>query len=138
MSDNKRLDKHGLEYFWEKIQQGSAGILYGTTAYWNSHPDLIPPRGKVVVYSDYAHEEDELGNTINIPNIKIADGLAYLIDQPFVSDDLRQAFNSHIADTNTHIQVGEREFWNNKVNVDDVYEQTHAELQNETLVITRN
>ena len=85
----------------------------------------------LVVYTDYAKKTDpETGKTIYIPNFKIGDGNAYLIDKPFVGDDIRSILEEHIEDTGLHIQPGEREFWNNKLN----YEEPEGDL----LEFTRN
>lgn len=127
--DNKRLNLRGLEYFWEKIRQHSQGVKYGTTAYWNDRRDYIPERGTIVVYSDYAQETID-GNLVDIPNIKVGDGLAYLIDLPFIEDDLRKIVDEHIDDDVIHITQQERLFWNNKVRVDP------NDLSNENLILT--
>lgn len=129
MSDNKRLNLRGLEYFWEKIKQQSHGIKFGTTAYWNSRRDFIPENGEPIIYSDYAHETID-GQEVDIPNIKIGDGLAYLIDLPFIEDDLRKIVDEHISDDIIHITEQERLFWNNKVRVDP------NDLSNENLILT--
>ena len=85
-------------------------VLYDTTANWNSYIDYIPPRGAIIVYSDYAYVPGA-----EVPNFKIGDGLAYLVDLPFVEDDLRYEFNEHIHDNTVHITAAERANWNNKV-----------------------
>lgn len=86
-------------------------VLYDTKANWNSNSSYIPPEGAIIIYSDYATDS----NNINIPNIKIGDGLAYLIDLPYVSDDLRNEVLSHVSNTTIHITAEERSAWNNKV-----------------------
>ena len=58
-------------------------VLSNTTAGWNAQPTLISSLNTVYVYTDY--ELDDNNNPL--PNIKIGDGLAYLIDMPFVSRD---------------------------------------------------
>lgn len=85
-------------------------VLYDTTSNWNANSSYIPPAGAIIIYSDYATE-----NNINIPNVKIGDGLAYLIDLPYVSDDLRNQVLSHVSNTTVHITAAERTAWNNKV-----------------------
>lgn len=85
-------------------------VLCDTTDNWNAHIDYVAPKGAIVVYTDYATINDE-----PVPNIKISDGLAYLIDQPFVSDDMREELLRHINDTTVHITAAERAKWNSKV-----------------------
>lgn len=138
-TDNKRLNLHGLDYFYHQLQFDSSKIKYNTTAYWNSHSDLIPPQGTIVVYSDARGQVgvNHLGEPIYEPDMKICDGRAYLIDQPFINEDLRKIVMAHLESL-SHLQEGEREFWNHKIDVDDGYEQVHDELQNETLVLTRD
>lgn len=94
---------------------GFAGIEFGTTAYWNSQTSYVPVKGMLVIYTDYS--VDESGN--NIPNFKIGDGNAYLIDKPFIGEDTREALIEHINDSAAHVTAQERVFWNNKLNYND-------------------
>lgn len=100
----------------------SARILVrrDTVDNWNANRSFIPLRGEIIVYTDYGKVYDELGNEVNIPWVKIGDGNAYLIDLPFVGDDVRfqilHALRNHTDDTEVHITQQEREFWNNKLN----------------------
>ena len=116
-------------------------IRTGTTAYWNSQPTYIPMQGELVVYTDYA-QTTENGQTIYYENFKIGDGNAYLIDKPFVGDDLRIQIMRHITDADNqanprHVQAssmpgvttGERGFWNAKV---------RPEVTGEELFLTDN
>lgn len=99
---------------WENKKLEFSNIMSGTTKYWNDKPQLIPKKDTIIIYTDYQSKEEE-GNIINIPGIKIADGSAFLIDQPFVDEDIRKVVSSHINNSNIHITPQEREFWNNKV-----------------------
>lgn len=81
-----------------------------TTANWQLQRDFIPRAGAIIIYSDYAEIDGQ-----NIPNIKIGDGLAYLVDLPFVSDDLRETITNHIDNSTVHITAAERRSWDNKV-----------------------
>lgn len=101
-------------------------VHINTTSYWNSQPYLVGERGHVYLYTDY---ETIDGQTI--PAFKIGDGLAYLIDAPFV-DGNATALNNHISDSSVHLVSGEREFWNNKVRC------YLSLLDNEELVFTTN
>lgn len=82
-------------------------FLYGTTKYWNAQPRLISQSKTIYVYTD--HDQDGEGN--DIPGFKLGDGMAYLIDMPFVTQNMED----HIKDTVRHITQDERNFWNDKV-----------------------
>ncbi len=89
-------------------------IHYGTTDQWNSQPDLIGKKGHIYVYSDFGKTEID-GETVSVPNIKIGDGNAFLIDNPFITASVDDIINTHISDTDIHITADERDFWNEKV-----------------------
>lgn len=118
---------------------------HDTTANWDNATGFIPMAGEIIIYDDYqtkTWQELEYGEMVtktkNIPGIKIGTGNAYVQDLGFVDEDLRDTIMAHINNTNIHTTLSEKLFWNNKVNIDDAYEQIHDELQNETLIITRN
>ena len=75
---------------------------------------------------------------ITIPGIKVGDGMAYVQDLPFIDGDLRDRLLDHVNNMEIHATIGEKMFWNNKINLDDAYEAIHDELIEETLVINRN
>ena len=85
-----------------------------TSANWATRTGYIPARGEIIVYSD-RHVID----SVNYPGVKIGDGLAYVVDLPFVGDDISnqivEVLNAHINDSDSHISAAERELWNNKV-----------------------
>lgn len=114
----KYLDISGLSYFYTKISNKFTKVKIDTSENLNSDLTFVPEMGEIVVYSDYA-EKTVNGTTTAIPNIKIGDGLAYCVDLPFVNDDIRDAIMSHINDQNRHITQQERDFWNDKVTVDE-------------------
>lgn len=89
----------------------SSNILYGTKDYWNNLPDLLTEKGTIYVYIDAF-----LVDGVSILGIKIGDGSSFLKDMPFVGDNTSKVLASHINDTSMHIQPGERNFWNNKLN----------------------
>ena len=91
---------------------GFAGIEFGTTDFWNMRRDYVPPLGMLVVYTDYSTTEEG----VLVPNFKIGDGNAHLIDKPFVGADVREILEEHVADMTIHITQQEREKWNNKLN----------------------
>lgn len=93
----------------------SQGAYYDTTAAWNMQPELIAERGGIYVYSDKATIYDAVGNPTLVPGIKIGDGTSYLIDMPFVGDEIIYALIQHTSNNVRHITAEERTFWNNKV-----------------------
>jgi len=72
-----------------------------TSAEWAELTTLVSVKGEVYVYSDY--QEDEDGHPI--PGIKMGDGLAYVVDLPFVSG------------TDYRISQDDIDNWNDKVAV---------------------
>lgn len=112
-----------------------------TTANWNAALGFVPLKGEIIVYTDYeSYTAEENGVTVTkyIPGIKIGDGLAYVQDLPFVSDDIRMSLLQHVEDLSVHVTAAEKQFWNNKINIDDSYDILIDELDNETLVFNRN
>lgn len=91
-----------------------------TTENWNAVRSFIPMRGEIIIYTDHGKIEDEYHNRINVPGIKIGDGSAYLIDLPFVNDDVRYQIltelRMHSGNTDIHVTAEEKTFWNNKLN----------------------
>ena len=116
-----------------------------TTENWNNARGFIPLAGEVIVYTDYETKTwtveeygEEVMKTALIPNIKIGDGNAYVQDLPFVDTNLRDTLMEHINNQDIHVTLQEKLFWNNKINVDDAYEQIHEELIEETLILNRD
>jgi hypothetical protein len=116
-----------------------------TTQHWNEAIGFIPLQGEIIVYEDYETktyllEQDgqTVTETVNIPNIKIGNGNAYVQDLVFVDQKTRELLMEHINNNDIHVTLGNKSFWNNKINVDDAYEQIHDELEDETLILTRN
>ena len=72
-----------------------AEVVVHTTAEWQGLTSLVSKKGGIYIWSDYKTE-----NGVNIPAIKIGDGLAYVVDLPFAT----------LAITQTQINN-----WNNKV-----------------------
>ena len=116
-----------------------------TTANWNNAVGFIPLAGEIIVYEDYevkTYQVEEYGEmvtkTVNIPNIKIGTGNAYVQDLTFVDEKSREVLLDHIRNYDIHTTLQEKLFWNNKINVDDAEEQISGELVNETLILNRN
>ena len=102
-------------------------ILIDTTSNWNSQINFIPKRGDLIFYADKTINSDG----INIPGLKIGDGLAYCIDLPFIGDDISASLESHITNDMIHITTADRTKWNNKINCEDV-------VVDEILILNRN
>ena len=116
-----------------------------TTAHWNQAIGFIPLPGEVIIYEDYETKTyiiEENGETttktVNIPNIKIGTGNAYVQDLAFVDEKTRDMLMEHVINQDIHVTLGEKVFWNNKINVDDAEEIITGELEDETLVLNRN
>lgn len=95
------------------IQLGLRSIQYDTVENWNAQSTLIAAEGAIYIYSNYSTITEQ-GTTKNIPAIKIGDGTSYLIDMPFVGQDIAEQLLAHIADTTMHVTADEKTFWNNK------------------------
>lgn len=98
-----------------------------TSEHWNANPLYVPDIGEMVIYTDR-----RTVNGINYPGIKIGDGNAYLVDLPFIGDDLYEqimgVLSNHINNSDIHVTTEEKEFWNNKLN---------CEVENGTLILNR-
>ena len=80
-------------------QIGLRAIYYDKTENWNRQLDFIGQEGCLYIYSDYAIKEDDEGNEIRIPNVKIGDGTTPLIDTAYlVSDRADNLINSIMAE----------------------------------------
>lgn len=112
-----------------------------TTDNWNNAQGFIPKSGEVIIYTDYEKiTKDVAGKTveIDVPNIKIGTGNGYVQDLPFVDEELRNKLMLHIENMDMHTTLREKLFWDNKVNIDDEFEQIYQDVEDETLVFNRN
>lgn len=91
-------------------RQNFAKQYYGTTQELSVYATTIPEKGTIFVYSDYKTIDGT-----KYAGIKVADGLAYLIDLPFVGDDIALEIANHIDNDTIHVTSTEKQFWNNKV-----------------------
>ena len=106
-------------------------IHYGTTEYWNSQRELVGKKSHIYVYSDFGETGID-GKIVAVPNIKIGDGNAFLIDNPFITASVEELLKMHIDDSSVHISADERDFWNNKV-------RAYIDPENpEILILTTN
>ena len=102
-------------------------VHYDTTAGWNSQPNLIGQMGHIYIYSDYTTKEIEdegETKTVDIPAIKIGDGLAYLIDTPYMITGDSQEFIDHINNRAIHVGTIDRINWDDKVSADVINNDT--------------
>ena len=74
-------------------------IVVHTMAEWAKIPDFLSGKGVLYIYSDYRTEND-----INIPRIKIGDGINSLSEIPFAT---------------MSITDGDMEYWDNKPDMDN-------------------
>lgn len=90
------------------LLDSSATIDIHTTAEWNGEAGrAISEKNTFYVYSDgYT-----LADGTVIPRIKLGDGMAYIIDLPF----LDEKYYSHIRDASIHVTPEEKAFWNTKL-----------------------
>ena len=117
---------------------------HDTTENWNKAHEFIPKAGEVIIYDDYEVKTrtveiqgEAIEETIWVPNIKVGTGNAYVQDLPFVDEIIRDVLLEHIHNQNIHVTSSDKQFWNNKVNIDDAYAQINRKLENETLVFNR-
>lgn len=112
------------------VPANAARIEVRTTAEWNERMLYIPKVGRIIVYSDR-----NVIDGVAYPGVKIGDGLAHVVDLPFVGDDVASRImaliEEHIQNEQIHVTEAERTFWNNKIN----YEMDDS---GETLIINRD
>lgn len=116
----------------DKAKLDSVGIHFNSTDYWNHEVGYVPAAGEIVIYSDYKTIQKD-GATINVPGLKIGSGNGYVQDLAFVGEADAESLLAHISDAAAHTTAAEKQFWNNKLNVQD-----EAEVYEETLVLNRN
>ena len=107
-----------------------------STQYWNEALGFIPLEGELIIYNDYKQIDKEIDGEVkrvNIPGLKIGDGMAYVQDLPFVNEDLRDKIMEHIDNPDIHVTLADKFFWNNKLNVNDA-----DELVDGALILNRN
>lgn len=126
----KQLKDIGIKIDTGGYRKDFARIEVKTSAEWSGYTQYVPEAGKIIVYSDR-----RVIDGVAYPGIKIADGLAYVVDLPFVGDDVSAAFmnalEEHVNDQVVHITEDERQFWNNKINY-------NFDEQGENLVFNRD
>lgn len=109
--------------FLNQQLQGKATMLAKTTEEWSHQTSLISQTNTFYIYTDRTVEDGK-----SYPGIKVGDGVSYVVDLPFV-DDL---FYSHTNNLDIHVTLAEKEFWNNKVRIQD------SKINQENLIFTTN
>lgn len=107
-------DLNGVAFSGQYGDLSDVPIHSGTSEYWNLQKTLVGEKSHIYIYTDYATVNTENGSDL-VPNIKIGDGSAYLIDNPFITSSVEELLQTHISDTIKHITEQERSTWNNKV-----------------------
>lgn len=100
-------------------------VLRGTCDYWNNQRHLVSRRNVIYLYTDYIKNTDpETGEVTYNYGLKIGDGLAYLIDIPFVGG-VGSSISQEMID-----------FWDNKWR--GYMDVTTTGVDDENLVFTVN
>ena len=111
-----------------ELYENTGKVRIGTSEEWELQPTLVPERGEFIVYTDRTVIDD-----VCYSGVKVGDGNAYLVDLPFVGDDVASliigSINSHIMDSNIHVSPAEKQFWDNKLNY---------EINGEILTLNKN
>lgn len=81
------------------IQTVSNFVVSHTMAEWARIPDFLSTKGVLYIFSDYRTE-----NNVNIPRIKIGDGVSSLTELPFAT---------------MSITDGDMEYWDNKPDLEE-------------------
>ena len=96
------------------VSQPTAKVSVDTTDNWAERIHYIPQKGEIIVYSDR-----RVVDGVNYPDIKIGDGLAYVVDLPFVKGNeyevITTTLSEHISNDEIHLLPEERTALNNKV-----------------------
>ena len=93
----------------EEIDGTMVVVESDTEENWNKQPTLVGKKNHIYIYEDHSYVNGQL-----IPAIKIGYGNVYLIDTPFINENAEDFFN-HINNSNMHVTVAEKNFWNGKV-----------------------
>lgn len=105
------------------INKDGASIIIKTAREWAEAGFVISKKGTFYIYT----ENNEA--PVEVPKIKIGDGLAYICDLPFVTDNIAEKLYEHINNPTIHVSQEDRHSWDKKVTA-----YMH-ETQLETLVL---
>ena len=111
------VDTFGQLSWRSGFDSDNTKILYDTTENWNSQIEFVSQINTLYVYIDgWIYDPTGTGQLVAAPKLKIGDGNSYLIDKPFITDYIEQQLTLHLQNTFMHLQPGERDKWNNKLN----------------------
>lgn len=116
---------NGVELVGNKSSDafGILSYTHNTTIGWQARMGYIPKVNEICIYDDYKTIIKD-GTEVFVKGIKIGDGKAYIVDLPFVTDDVEQALYAHLDDRTVHVNTGEREIWNDKLSCQGVLDET--------------
>ena len=101
--------------FSESGHTGFAGFKSDTTANWDDQPELIPEKGVLIIYTDYAQSE----SGEYIPGMKIGDGETMLSNLQFISQDMSEEIADILQDIlNIKDDVSDIQDWIDTVKMD--------------------
>lgn len=93
---------NGEEIIGEKTSEDYKIVISKTTAEWAALTSLISVKNAVYVYTDYK----AIGTSGDYqPGIKIGDGMAYVVDLPFVTTEDARITAEDIANWNNKVAV---------------------------------
>lgn len=115
LSNKPQINSITLEGNLTGHDLGLGVVYYDTTANWNAQISLVSERTAIYIYSDYATIYDEMDNPTYVAGVKVGDGTTYLVDLPFITDEMTALLLQHIGNDAVHLTTAEREFWNNKI-----------------------
>lgn len=124
------LDKQGTRLLWSKIKaltNKNVSCESRTAQEWNQDIYYQSQANVLYIYKNYKQVDGKM-----VSAIKIGDGTSYLIDLPFIGDDLAKRLQEHITNSIVHITEQERNFWNIKVTA---YKDT---VDQENLILSKN
>ena len=88
----------------EPLSSEQTGRYTNTSKYWKDHSDIVPAKGDIYIYSDGGTIEQG-GVIINVPKIKIGDGVTTIGNLPFIDSDTQQGTAGTLNTTNTSAQT---------------------------------
>lgn len=93
---------NGEEVIGEKTSEDYKIVICKTTAEWSELTSLVSVKGALYVYTDYK----PIGTSGNYqPGVKVGDGLAYVVDLPFVTTEDARITAEDIANWNNKVAV---------------------------------